>query len=59
MSILKYVVGKKLLFFAKLEKHLFDITLMLLEWLKLVSNIVAGFRSVLLVRIFNAQIVDA
>ena len=59
MPILKYVVSKKLLFFAKLYEHLFDIALMLFEWLKLVSNIVAGFRSVLLVRLFDTQIVYA
>ena len=59
MSILKYVVSKKLLFFAKLEEHLFDIALVLFEWLKLVSYIVAGFRSVLLVRLFDAQIIYA
>lgn len=58
-TVLKYVVRKELLFFAKLDKHLLDITLMLYEWLKLVSNVVAGFRSVLLVRFFDTHVVYA
>lgn len=59
MAVLKYVIGEKLLLFAKLEKHLLDITLMLFERLKLVPNIVTSFRSVLLVRLFDTHVVYA